>query len=228
MLRAGVLTVTAALLLAPAAPAQTGAVRFRWQPGQVLTYRVEQATTASDVTADGKVETTTKLGNLKRWQVLAVDPQGVATLQLSLAALRIETTSPKGEVLLFDSANLDKSNPQMRDQLAQYVGPPLAVLRIDARGQVVEVKESKHGPASRFESEQPFVIALPEDGPKAGQSWERSYHVTLDPPQGTGEKYDAVQKYTCKAAGDAVVITLSTALKTQPENVLDRVPLLQM
>ncbi len=229
MVRTAIGVMLAGLMLSSAASAQTTAWRFRWQPRQVLTYRVEQVTTASDTSADNTVETNSKLNLVKRWQVQAVDSAGVATLQLSLAALRLETTAPKGDLLLFDSANPDKSDPQMREHMARYVGQPLAVLRIDSKGKVVEVKESKYGPASRYENELPFVLMLPDNSPQANQSWERAYKLTLDPPQGTGDKYDAVQKYTCKAIGaGTATITLTTTLKTMPESQLDRVPLLQL
>src|SRR5207249_4975021 len=106
-------------------------------------------------------ETRTKLNLTKRWQVLDVDAAGVATLQLALASLRLETTTPSGGVLLFDSQDADKSDPHMREQLGRFVGQPLALLRMDSQGKVVEVKESKHGPASRFETEPPFVLVFP-------------------------------------------------------------------
>lgn len=229
MLRACSLAMLIGLLATSVAPAQTASWRFRWQPGQGMTYRVEQVTSATDVVGDSKSATATKLYNVKRWQVLGVDAAGVATLQLSLLSLRIETTTPSGEVLLFDSANPDKSNPQMREQLAKYVGTPLAVIRIDGTGKVIEVKESKFGPASKFESEPPFVLTLPAEAPKAGLTWERAYAITLEPPQGTGEKFQATQKYVCKSVENgAVTVTLATTLKTQPEAVADRVPLVQM
>jgi hypothetical protein len=203
--------------------------QFRWQPGQVHTYRVEHNTVAADVTANNKTESKTKLNLAKRWQVLDVDAKGVATLQLSVTALRLETTTPSGGTLLFDSQNADKSDPQMREQLGRFVGQTLAVLRIDPQGRVVEVKESKHGPASRFESELPFVFVLPEQGPQVGQTWERAYQITLEPPQGTGDKYQASQKYVCKAVtGNAATVAVTTLLKTMPESLLDRVPLLQL
>jgi hypothetical protein len=112
--------------------------------------------------------------------------------------------------------------------MERYVGPPLAVLRIDGRGQVLEVKESKFGPTSRYQNELPFALILPELGPTAGQTWERAYQITLDPPQGAGDKYDAVQRYTCTKSGEGTAtITFSTALKALPESVADQVPLLQ-
>ena len=222
------LAVLAGLVLAAAAPAQSGAWQFRWQPGQVLTYRAEQTMAITETTSTGKVEVRDRLTLTKRWQVLDVDAAGVATLQLSLAALRREATTPGGDVLFFDSANPDKSDPQLREQMTQYVGTPLAVLRLDGKGRVVEVKESRFGPASKYETELPFRITLPDGAPQAGQAWERTYKITLDPPQGTGEKYDAVQKCACKAlAGAAATIGVSAVVKTLPESPGEQAPLLQ-
>jgi hypothetical protein len=229
MVRRWFASLFALMIITVSGSAQMPAWRFHWHTGQVLRYRVEHVTSASDGTASGTMETTTKLNLSKRWQVLAVDSDGVATLQLSLDALRLETSIPNRDALLFDSANPEKSDPHLREELARFVGQPLAVLRVDGQGRVVEVKESKHGPASRFESEPPFVIHLPTESPAFGQSWQRSYRITLEPPQGTGEKYEALQTYTCKSLTDGIAtVAVTTVLKTMPESLLERVPLLQM
>ncbi|HLJ95474.1 MAG TPA: hypothetical protein VKU02_20020 [Gemmataceae bacterium] len=209
--------------------AQAEAWRFRWQEGQVLTYRVEHRTKAAEVTRSGTSETTTKLNLTKRWKVLEVDRAGIARLQLSLDALRLETTTPNRDALLFDSAHPEQGDPHLREQLARFVGQPLAVLKVDGQGRVVQVVESKHGPASRFESELPFILTLPPETREPGPSWERAYRITLEPPQGTGEQYQAAQKYTCKAVADGkATIAVTTFLQNMPESLLDRVPLLQM
>src|SRR6266511_6323411 len=129
MVRNGSLAVLVTLVVLSAAPAQTAAWRFRWQTGQVLAYKVEQTMAATEVTPGGKIESKTKLNLTKRWQVQAVDAAGVATLQLSLAAMRLETTTPAGEPLIFDSADADKSDAQLKEQLGRYINTPLAVLR---------------------------------------------------------------------------------------------------
>jgi hypothetical protein len=227
MIRTAFLAVAVGLVLAAAATAQAPAWQFRWQPGQVLTYKAEQTIAQEETTSAGKVEVRDRLSLTKRWQVLAVDAAGVATVQLSLAALRRETTTPRGDVLFFDSANPDKSDPQLREQMKQYVGTPLAVLRLDGKGRVVEVKESRFGPASKFEAELPFRIALPDAAPQVGQAWERAYKVTVDPPQGTGEQYDAVQRCVCKAVnGTTATLAVSAAVKTLPSAAADQAPLL--
>src|SRR5438128_2445393 len=114
------------LMIAGGANAQ-GPPRLRWQTGLTLTYRVEQKTEAAEVVSGNTAATKTQLHLTKRWTVAAVDPAGVATLHLSLLALRIETTAPGGDALLFDSANPDKSTPQLREQMVRYIGPTLAV-----------------------------------------------------------------------------------------------------
>jgi hypothetical protein len=229
MVRAFLFAIVSGLILTPLAWAQNGAWHFRWQQGQTLTYIVEHMTSAAEVVGDSKSDTRTKLNLTKHWQVLDVDASGVATLQLSLAALRLEATTPTGGVLLFDSEDAAKSDEHMRQELGKFVGQPLALLRMDVYGRVVEVKESKHGPASRFDSELPFVFTLPAGAPAPGQEWSRVYKITLAPPQGTGEKYDALQKYVCKAVANGLAtMSLSTELKNMPENMLDRVPLLQL
>jgi hypothetical protein len=228
MLRKALLVTIVSLVFASAATAQS-AWRFRWQQGQVLIYRVEESVTASETLTEGKSESKTKASLVKRWQVQSVDTAGVATVQLSLDKLRLEKTTSGGDMLIYDSSDPAKSDSQMKEQLGRYVGQPIAILRLDGFGNVVEVKKSEFGPASRFEADLPFKLGLLGVEFRAGQSWERNYKVTLEPPQGTGEKYDAVQHYSCKSISNGVAsITLTTTLKTMPESLLDRVPLLQL
>jgi hypothetical protein len=215
------------VVAAGSAPAQTAGGRFHWEKGQVLSYRFEHVSSATEV-ADGKTAGfSSKLTLLKRWQVKDVGADGVATLEMSLAAMRHEITRPDGKAMVYDSADDAKSDPDMKEQLSKYVGPVLAVLRLDGSGRVVEVKESKHGPASKFESDLPFKLVLPAGELKEGSAWERKYAVTLDPPQGTGEKYDAKQTYTCQSVKDgAAVVTFKTTIANLPESAADQRPLL--
>jgi len=204
-------------------------IRFQWRSGEKLQYRVAQDTTVQD-TADGQtLATQTKLNLTKQWTVANVDSAGVATLQMSLLHLRMETKKGNGDPIIFDSSKTDSQQAELNKEMLQYIGQPIATLRIDSQGRVIEVKESKFGPASRFTSELPFRLTLPDVGPIAGQSWERTYSVKLEPPQGAGETYDAVQKYTATAINDGIAtITLTTQIKNLPEAAVDRISLIPM
>jgi len=222
--------VVAAAATAPAARlAAQDEARFRWQNGQALTYKVEQKTAITETVADKKTTVGSTLSLVKRWTVKEVDDAGTATLELQLVSMKNEITRPDGEVLKFDSADLDKSTAEMKEQMGKFLGVPLALIKVDARGLVAEVKESQHGPASRFESDLPFKVALPGVKLESGLAWKRNYQITLAPPQGTGEKYDASQQYTCKGVdGPLATVAFATTLASPPEGAMDQIPLLQM
>ncbi|HTU21124.1 MAG TPA: hypothetical protein VMG10_23930 [Gemmataceae bacterium] len=228
MIRKTIAALCGLLMMASLASAQ--APRFRWQAGQILVYRTEHNTVASYVMGDSKSETKTRVQSIKRWQVLGVDNAGVATLQMSLQALFFETTPPTGEPLVFDSAHLDKCTPELRKQYENYIGQPLAVVRIDGQGKVIEVKEARPGySAAKYESDPPFKLLLPAEALKADLSWERAYQIVLEPPQGTGEKYPAMQRYACKGvAGNLATVSLTTEVKGTSAAQEDQVPLWQM
>ena|SRR5262245_25214992 len=206
------------------AAAQDTPWRFQWSKGQTLNYRTNHSTAVNEVMDGNKVETTSKLTLVKQWKVADVDAGGVATLYLSLLALRTENTKPNGEKLLFDSADLEQSTPELR-QMKEHLGKTLAIVRIDGYGRIHEVKL---GSVAKYEAEPPFALVLPAAALKEGQAWVRKYNVTLDPPQGTGETYQAQQTYACaKIAGGMATVGVTTEFKTLPDNVLDRLPLLQ-
>lgn len=198
--------------------------QFRWQKGQVLAYKVQHSTNVTETIGKSAVTSASNLALVKRWQVAEVDAMGVATLKLSLSSMKNEQIRPNGEKLLFDSENPDKSSPEFREAMGKYVGMVLAEIKIDPQGRVVEVLR---GQANRFESEPPFIILLPTKIPGEGQAWQRTYEVTLDPPQGAGEKFAGVQSFTVKkiAAGKAT-LAVATQFKSLPEALADQVPLL--
>ena len=225
MKQRGLAAVVMGLICASAAPAQQASWQFRWQKGQVLSYQAEHKINVEEIVEGSKVVSASKLNVLKRWQVLEIDAQGGATLQLSLGAMRNEQTRPSGEVLLFDSAQADKGTPELKEQMSKFIGKTLAILRIDAQGRVLEVMQ---GSASRYEAEPPFVVAFPSGAAQEKQAWLRNYRVTLDPPYGTGENYDATQRCECtKIAGGKATLAVTNQFKSMPASVKDHVPLIQ-
>src|SRR5260370_42399833 len=87
------------------AAAQTP-VRFTWQQGQTLTYRVDQTTSASDLVEGQKTETSSKMTTVKHWRGFVVDPPREAALQLSLASPRFVAKEPQDT-----SRNLVSTHP---------------------------------------------------------------------------------------------------------------------
>jgi hypothetical protein len=213
--------------------AAADAARFKFEKGQVLTYHVVQATTATETVIDEKTtkpieqQHVTKHSVVRKWKVTDVDDKGVATLAMSIDSMKWEQKRPDGQSDTFDSAKPD--DLQKNEEMAKMIGPVVAVVRIDTAGKVVEVKESKFGSPARFTIDLPLKIVLPESGPKEGQTWDRTFTIKLDPPQGTGETYEAIQKFTAKTPVNGfTVIAVSTTVKELPAQASDQIPLLPM
>ncbi|MDB5308331.1 MAG: hypothetical protein JWO38_2533 [Gemmataceae bacterium] len=211
-------------------PADTPALRFKWQPGQTLNYKVSQQTVVQETTTDEKTEkpttaeSRTTLALSRRWAVKEVDASGTATLEMQITELRNEIRLPDGSTVVRDS-----TNPDHAKEMADYLNKPVVVVRVDAQGRLVEVKEAKQGSAVRLSAELPFRLTLPDTGPTAGQAWDRTFALKLDPPLGTGESHDFVQKYTCKGIKDGLaVVGVQTALKAPPKTTGEQVPLVPM
>ncbi len=199
--------------------------QFRWEKGQSLVYRVKHVTNVSEIVEGAKVESASNLSLVKRWTVAEVDQQGVATLHLTILAMRNEQKRPNGETLIYDSVNLDKSTPELRESMSKFINKTLVTLRVTSAGMVLDAKGSS---LAKYEAEPPFALVLPNAALKEGQSWVRPYAITLEPPLGAGEKHQAEQKYVCTKLDQGIAtVTLATVLKTTPENLHERLPLLQ-
>jgi hypothetical protein len=230
MFRAFRWAVALALLGTSAAWAEP--TRFKFEKGQALTYTILHTTRVTETLIDEKTEKpvdqeqTTRHTAVRRWKVTDVDAKGVATLEMTIVAMKWEQTLPNGERDVFDSAKPDDLN---KNEMAKFIGPVVAVIRIDNTGKVIEVKESKFGSPNRLLIDLPFKIVLPATGPAPGQTWDRNFTIKLDPPQGTGETYEATQKYTAKPpVNNFLTIGLSTAIKEMPAQAADQIPLLPM
>jgi hypothetical protein len=227
VLSVAIVLASAVVAQPPAAPA---APRFKWEPGKVLTYRVIQQTVVQETTLDEKTnkpvtdKTQTDLALVRKWTVKDVDKLGVATVEMSITEMKSQIHQPDGSV-----TGTDSTKPEDAKAMAGFLNTPIVTVRIDAQGRLVEVKEAKGGQAARLQSELPFRLVLPDAAPGANRTWDRPFAVKLDPPHGTGESYDFVQKYTSKGEKDGLlVVGVDTALKAPPKAVSEQVPLVSM
>lgn len=215
---------------AAAQPPAPTVPQFKWEAGTVLTYRVAQNTVVKETVLDEKTEkpvtseARTGLTLVRKWTVKDVDPAGVATLEMSISEMKQEFRQPDGTTVVTDSAKPDDAK-----KMEAYLNKPIVTVRIDRQGKLVEVKDAKGGAAARLQAELPFRLVLPDAAPEAGKVWERPFAVKLDPPHGTGESYDFLQKYTSKGTKDGyLVVGVETTLKAPPKATGDQVPLVPM
>lgn len=223
MLSRIVFAIVCILIAAPSSFAQLP-WQFKWQKGQSFTYKIKHTTSVIETLEKGTNKSDSELTLVNRWSVAELD-KNVATLSLTLVQMRHEQKRANGETLLFDSQNLDKSTPELREQMLKFIGQTVAIVKLDNYGRVIEVKQ---GNAANFDVEPPFVVVFPDAKAAVGQAWRRPFQLTLDPPYGTGEKHDVEQRYECrKLEKNLATVGIKTEFKTMPDNALERLPLLQ-
>jgi hypothetical protein len=218
------LALACILIAAPPSFAQLS-YQFKWQKGQIYNYKIKHVTSVVETLEKGTNKSESTLDLVNRWTVTDLDAKGVATLSLTLVQMRNEQKRANGDTLLFDSQNLDKSTPELREQMVKYIGQTVAVVRLDGFGRVLEVKQ---GNAANFDVEPPFVVVFPDAKAAVGQAWRRPINLVLEPPFGTGEKFELEQRYDCRKLDKGMAtIGIKTEFKTIPDNARERLPLLQ-
>ncbi|MSR30034.1 MAG: hypothetical protein EXR99_00875 [Gemmataceae bacterium] len=200
---------------------------FKWKPGQVLHYQVQHVTEVQEKVGDSTTEFKNRLDLQKRWQVEKVTPNGIATLTLTIPTIKMETTSPKGETLSYDSTKPGEGSKELKAQLEKYTTGKIAVVFLDTQGRLRGVKESNFGAAEKYKVELPFSLVVPEGKISKDLAWVRDFTITLDPPQGTGEKFETTQRFECTdLQNQLTTIKITTQLKAAPANEADWIPLL--
>ncbi|MCS6977794.1 MAG: hypothetical protein NZM31_12420 [Gemmatales bacterium] len=205
-----------------------GPVRFQFRRGQVLQYRVEQTSSATDSLGDLRTTVSTRVEQVKDWHVVQVEPDGTAVVQLSVSRLKVQHRLPSGEVWEYDSAAPEASAAALREKLAPFVGKPLAVFRIDPWGRVVESRTLSPVFADRFVNELPFTICLASRDLQPGQTWSRSFRRPVTSPTGSKSEAELEQQFQVRSIHNGqVVIAFATQIQNQPGELLARLPLLQ-
>ncbi|MGL6074385.1 MAG: hypothetical protein ACRC8S_09525 [Fimbriiglobus sp.] len=177
--------------------------RFQFKPGETWTSTIAQTTTVSETTIEERqpviAATVVKLDLTRRWKIQRVEPNGEAVIEMSFVKMKqvIKRPGPKNKEgqRTVDELVLDSETAEGAAQIPGFRDNPAFVLRVDARGQVLEAKDGKGQPAPRMAMTPPFRIVWPE-APKAGTPWVRNFTVALDPPLGTGEKFAVNQTFT--------------------------------
>jgi hypothetical protein len=203
-------------------------IGFAFKRGQLLYYRVEQATTATDMLGDSRASLATRVEQIRCWQVRDVEGDGTALVQLWVQKLKVSQRLPSGEQWEYDSTAAERASPPLRQRLDPFVGRPVALLRVDSRGSVVGVVHAVEGWPTHFEQDPPFVVILPGRQLAMGQVWQRNYAIVLDPPLGTGQRYLAQQQYQVRSLDNGTaIIGFSTTLAESPHDATHRLALLQ-
>ncbi len=124
-------------------------LRWKFQPGDALQVTFQQNTQmTSDVSGTG-ITTIAKMGMSSRWDVRAIETNGVYDIQQTIERVTMEMIVPGGHNLVYDTASTEA--PQgMAKTLAASVDPLVGVdfmHKMSPRGEIVDIGLSEQSKA---------------------------------------------------------------------------------
>jgi hypothetical protein len=211
-----------------AAPAQgTYTLRYRFQPGETLRWkviqRVEMTTTVSGTTQT----VSTVAQSVKAWRIQNVGEDGTVTFQNSVESVDLRHKFSGVQEVHYNSQT-DKKPPHGFEDAARRVGVPLAQVTMDSRGQIQSRLRNPKVKAAAEENEGPMTVPLPAEAVAVGQTWSLPSELALPLAGGTVKKIKTMQKF--KLAGverGVATIELSTLILTPIHDPSIEVQLIQ-
>lgn len=191
-------------------------LRYKFQPGEVLRWEVDQRMSVRNTMKGASEEAESKTVSLKAWKVVDVMPNGEIEFNNLVERLRMENQLPDRATMTYDSTKAEDAPPGFEDA-ARAVGVILSAIRMSPRGEVIDRDIKHHQPAA--DPHEQIVLLLPEEPVAAGDSWTQDSEINV--PVGDGQKrIKARRKHTLKSvkAGVATIATEFQVLSpTTPE-----------
>ncbi|MEQ8849796.1 hypothetical protein [Botrimarina sp.] len=212
--------LTLALLAAPLSALADGApkhtLRYKFKPGEVLRWEVDQRSSVRNTMEGASEEAQTKTVSLKAWKVVDVMPDGEIEFITLVERVRMQNKLPDRAEMVFDSTDTGEAPPGFEDA-ARAIGVPLSSVRMTPWGEIVSRDVKHHQPAA--DPHEQIVVALPEGPVAVGDSWNQPVEIQVNAGDGV-KKIAARRKHTLEkvSAGVATIATEFQVLSpTTPE-----------
>lgn len=120
-------------------------LQWKFKVGQQLQLAIDQQTESLTQVSDQELKVTVQIAMTENWRVEAVDDDGVATIQRSLAEIKLSMRSGADIEISFDSTQ-QRTAPGMARELGKALKPVLKqpmTIRVNPQGAVIEVRLSE-------------------------------------------------------------------------------------
>jgi len=193
-------------------PSARVTLQYRFHQGERLDMEVaHRALTETTVGATSQA-TETATDSRKTWTVVAVDPEGHATLEHSVDDVTMTSrTSDRGQIRW--SSRGDEPAPPGYEQVKASLGVPLSRLVVDPSGRVLERRDLRPCPPSS--TGDLVVVPLPEDPVSEGAEWTVPQEVVVEIPGGLRKAVRTRLRYRLVSVRDAIAtIRVDTTVLT--------------
>ena len=152
---------------------QTYHLKYQFERGQTFYWTVEHAV-KTETSILGKSERTRSYSlATKKWEVMDVSKEGVATVFYSLVDAEMNSKVDDQPEIRYSSRS-NETPAESYEHIASAIGKPLATVEMKASGEVIK-KQTNYRNIDMGMGE--FTIVLPETPIKIGHKWETAERV---------------------------------------------------
>jgi hypothetical protein len=194
-----------------AAPRQV-TLAYRFRPHDQLDMDVSHRAVTETTIGATSQSTETATDSRKTWTVVAVDPDGHATLEHRVDDVTMTSrTSDRGQIRW--TSRGDEPAPPGYEQVKASLGVPLSRLVVDRSGRVLERRDLRPCPPSS--TGDLVIVPLPEEPVEEGAEWTVPQEVVVDVPGGARKAVRTRLRYRLTAIRDGVAtIRVDTTVLT--------------
>jgi hypothetical protein len=206
---------------------KTYTLRYHFQPGETLRWKVTQRTEVAISVSGSKQTASTAVESVKAWQILNVREDGTVTFQHSFESIDLRHKYGGSEEAHYNSRT-DKTPPRGFEDAARQVGVPLAVVTMNSRGEIQSRQRNPKLKPSGTESDGAISVPLPERAVAVGETWSLPCDTTVPLSGGIVKKIKTVQKFKLAGVEHGVAtIEMNTLVLTPIHDPAIEVQLIQ-
>ena len=172
-------------------------LRYQFHPGETIRWKVVHRANVK-TTISGTTQTAETISeSVKVWRVIGAEPGGPFTIEYSVENLDMRQRLTGRKEVRYNSRT-DKVPPVGFEDVAKTVGVPLSIVKLDARGNVIERKDKRPRPGNDAHQNQ-LTVPFPEKPVAVGQQWKLPYEIDITLRDGQHKKIRTRQVFTLKS-----------------------------
>ena len=167
--------------LKPASETQKYLLRYKFQMGEVIRYRVQHTASVRTTIEETTQKVESKSESVKAWKVTDVLPDGTMEFVHVVEYVQMSNQRPDRAPAKYDSRH-DKTPPAGFEQAARAVGVPISLSGLAPDGEI-RTREEKI-PQPGHTPDMPITLRLPDGPIEVGEAWNTSYKVQVQRKSG--------------------------------------------
>ncbi|MEO8270513.1 MAG: hypothetical protein ABI557_12390 [Aureliella sp.] len=185
-------------------------LRYKLKAGEQLVSKVVHFANTRTKMSEHEESSSSRTITEKVWDVSSVNPQGEMTFEYRITSVELAQSVGDGEELKYNSLT-DTEAPDMFKQVAETVSKPLATVKINPQGQVINRDSELKNPQLGMGE---LTLPLPDEAVAVGSQWSVPRDARIKSENGVHKTIKVRELYTLDkiSAGVATIRIESQAL----------------